>query len=116
KKSTLAPYFAGKFGDQRELALLHGGLDRIPFDARGEAALRRERELLTREEARGLLDSRAQRVGGFEHVALGRNQAEHNALVARDLAQRLEGAGARVVVFEQEFVEMSRAAEELARD
>src|ERR1700730_9756162 len=111
-----APYAIGDVGDQPELAFLHRRLDRVALDSGGEAALSRERELIAREKARGLFDTPGQLVGRFQHVALGRHQAEHDALAARHVGQRFEGARARVVVLEQELVVVAGALEDLARD
>ena len=62
---------------------------------RAEPALRRERELLERREARGLAHARDERGAALERGQLGRDEAEHDGLrPAREEAQRLERARA----------------------
>src|SRR6266702_3602982 len=76
------PNFARDFGDEAELGFLFLDAERVAVDGRGEAALRAEAQLLERDVFGRLVDPALQRVLGFERRALGRDEAEHDLLVA----------------------------------
>src|SRR6202166_2504449 len=97
------PHPMRDIGDQPELLLLGRLLDRISREYRGETALRGERHLFARKVARGFVYPCDQRVGRLECVILGRDKPEHHALVLREVVERLEGSGARTIVFEQKM-------------
>src|SRR5580704_3199806 len=72
---ALAPDVARCLHDEAELCgLLFLGQD-VAFHGGGEAALRREAELVERDELGGLVDAALQRVGALQLTALGRHQA-----------------------------------------
>src|SRR6266705_912024 len=100
-----APDVLGGLDDAAELGDLLVVGEQVPLDRGGEPALRREAELLQRHEFARLLDAPLQLVLGLELAALGGDQAEHDQLALGDEAQRLEAAGAGVVVFEEEPVD-----------
>src|SRR5262249_12929727 len=70
----------------------------------GEAALRREAELVHVHELRRLLDAPLEHVLVLELRALRRHEPEHHHLALGHEAQRLERPGALVVVLEEEAV------------
>src|ERR1700724_2743928 len=73
----------------------------IPFLGRGEAALRREAELLEIGEFGGFLDAPLDDVLGFQRAGLGRHQAEHSKAIFLQALERLKTAGAVGVVFHE---------------
>src|SRR5262245_26827522 len=95
------PRLPRDLADERELALLHGGVDRVALPGGREPALRAERELLARKEPRRLVDAGQQLVRRLERGAFRRDEAEADDLVVGDVAQRLERPGAVVVVLEK---------------
>src|SRR6187431_3203391 len=97
-----APNLVGELDDLAHLGpLLVLGED-IAFLGRGEAALRRQAELLERSELRRFLDALLDVALVLERAALGGYQAEHDLLVTLGQeAQRLEAAGALGVVFQE---------------
>src|SRR5262245_50837056 len=98
---TLAPHLFRHLHDPPQLRpLLLLGED-IAFLGRGEAALRREAELVERDELRRLLDAAFELVLRLKAAALGGDEAEHHHLAPGHEAQRLEAAGARAVVFHE---------------
>src|SRR6266536_5556545 len=97
-----APDLLGGLDDAAELGDLLVVGEQVALDRGGEAALRRQAELLQGHEAAGLVDAPLQLVLGFELAALGGDQAEHHQLALRHEAERLEAAGAGVVVLEEE--------------
>ena len=97
---------------RRELRPLLVLGEHVALDGRGEAALRREAELLERRVLRGLLDAALQLVLRLELAALRRHEAEHDLLVAlRQEAQRLEAARALVVPLHEEPVHLELVQE-----
>ena len=75
---------------QPQLLLLRCLGYRIACEHRGEPALRGERHLIARKMTRGFVDSRDQGLGHLELIALGRDQPQRHALVARDVGERRE--------------------------
>ena len=74
----------------------------VAFLGRGKAALRREAELVERDELRRLLDALLDVVLLLQRSGFRGHEAEHDLLVAlRHEAQRLEAAGPLGVVFEE---------------
>src|SRR5262249_57684565 len=97
--SASSPHLIRHLHDPPQLRpLLVLGQD-IAFLARGEAALRREAELLERDEFRRLVDAALDRVLGFERPALGGNEAEHHQLALGHESQRLEAPPPPAVLF-----------------
>src|SRR5579863_2084975 len=97
----IPPYFARDFADHAQLGpLLVRGED-IAFLGRGEAALRRQTELVEVGEFGGLLDATLDRVLAFERAGFGRYQAEHRQASFLQPPQRLEAAGACGVVLHE---------------
>src|SRR5579864_5423162 len=99
RRTKSTPHLVGHFADHAQLGpLLVLGQD-IAFLGRGEAALRRQAELIEVDEFLRLLDAALDRVLGFQRAGLGGDQAEHCEPAFRQPAQRLETAGALGVVF-----------------
>src|SRR5215469_9771130 len=94
---VLAPDFLGDLDDQLELGHFLLVPQHVALDRRGEAALRRQAELVKRHELGRLLDPPLERVRVLQFAALGGDQAEHDHLARRHEAQRLEATGALVV-------------------
>src|SRR5262249_41237697 len=111
------PDLPGDLDDHAELRpLLLLGQD-IAFLGRGEAALRRQGELVERDVLGRLVDALPDRVLAFELAALGGDEADHHDLFAlRQKAQRLEPAGALGVVFEEIAVDALDRAEQVLGD
>ena len=109
-----APDFAGGFDDEAQFCVLLLDRQRVAVDGRGKAALRAEAELVERDVFRGFVDPALQQVLAFELRSFACDEAEHHAfLTLRHKAQRLEPAGARVVVFEKEAVDREFAEQRL---
>jgi hypothetical protein len=115
-RETLAPYPARDFGHQAQLVALDGFRYRIALPYRSEAALGRKPDLFAREKAARLLDPAYDFPGRLERGALGRDEAEHDALVGRDVAQRLERSRSPVVVLQEPEREIAGPPEGLTRD
>src|ERR671932_941306 len=81
KMALPGPRAACDLGDERELALLHAGVDGVALPDRREPALRADRQLLAREVLRRLVDPREQLVRRLELGALRRHEAERHDLV-----------------------------------
>src|SRR5260370_40495554 len=108
-----APHLARGVDDEAQLGDLLGRGQRVALERRGEAALRAEAELLERDIFRGLLDAALERVLLLQRAVLGGDQAEHDHLALGHEAQRLEPARARIVVFEEEAVDLELAEQRL---
>ena len=67
--------------------------------------MRTDGELLEREELSGLIDPSKKVLFALERWALGADETEHNDFAFRHKAQRFEGAGTLVVVFEEEAID-----------
>ena len=85
----------------------------VALHGRGEAALRREAQLIDGDVARGLFDPPLELVLGLELAALGGDEAEHDQLVLGHEPQRLEPSGAGVVVLEEEAIHVELAEQRL---
>src|SRR5581483_9905874 len=105
-KTWLAPDERCGSGDGCELRPLVVAAERVAEDRGAEAALRREREPLERHDARRILDARRQLVRRLLPGRLRRDEPEHDDLVLGHEPQRLEAAGALVVVLEQQPVRL----------
>ena len=70
-------------------------------------------ELLDRDEPRGLLDARLELVAVLQPGSLRRDEPEDDALSRGQEPQRLEAAGAGVVVLQEEPVDVEAAEEGL---
>ena len=101
-----APHFLRGLDHQRQLPALVFHRDVVAVHGAGEAALRRQAELVERRVLRGLVDAALQRVLVLELAELGGHQAEHDDLALGQVAQRAEVARAFVVVLEEEGVEV----------
>src|SRR4051812_48621832 len=101
-RRSLFPHLVGELLDHAKLRpLLLLGED-VALLGGGEAALRRQAELLQRSELGRLVDPALDVILLLERAALGGDEPEHHGLVAlRQEAQRLEAAGAVAVVFEE---------------
>jgi hypothetical protein len=75
--------------------------------------LGREAEAVGVYVAGGLVDAAFEGVLGFEGWGLGGDQAQDDQLVGGDEAEGLEGAGAVVVVFEEEAVDLEAGEDRL---
>src|SRR5262245_7756769 len=101
--------------DELELPALLIRRDPVALVRRGEAALRAERESIERHVARGLCNPALEALRGFKRRALRADEAQNDHAIVGHVSQRLERAGALVVVLEQEPLE-ARAAEDLRGD
>ncbi len=91
---------------RRSLAHCCSWVQGVALDGGGEAALGGEADLVEVDEAAGLLDAALEGVLGFELASLGGDEAEDYGFALGDEAQGLEAARARVVVFEEEAVDV----------
>src|SRR3954463_9564012 len=100
-----SPHLVRQVHNHAQLGPLLVLAQQVAFFCRGEAALRREAELLWRDVFGGLVNAALEVVCFLKHAELGRDEPEHDLLVAfRDKSQRLKPAGALGVVFEEEAV------------
>src|SRR5436305_10743360 len=109
----LSPDFLGDVDDQFELGDFLLVAQHVALDGGGEAALRRQAELVERHELGRLLDPALEHVRVLQFAALGGDQAEHDHLAPRHEAQRLETAGALVVPLTEEPVHVQLAEQGL---
>ena len=100
--SLSSPDLVGDLDREPQLGpLLFLGED-VAFLGRGKAALRRQRELIQRREFGGLLQPALDVVLFLQLAGLGGDDADHHDLVAlRQIAQRLEAAGAVGIIFQE---------------
>src|SRR6267142_1191115 len=111
---SLFPHLIGELLDHAKLRPLLLLGEQVAFFGGGEAALRREAELLRRSELGRLVDPALDVVLLLERAALGGDQAKHHGLVAfRQEAQWFEAAGAVGVVFEEIAVVVHRPQQRL---
>src|SRR5271168_3928123 len=96
--ASIAPDFAGGLDDEAELSHLLVVSQRVALGGRGEAALAGQADLVQRHVLGGFVDAALEVVLGLQLGTLGGDQAEDDHLAGRDEAQRLEAAGALVVV------------------
>src|SRR5579885_3329261 len=109
-----APHLARGFNDQPQLRLLLVDRQRIALDSRGEAALRRQAELLERNVFCRLVEATLQIVLALERRAFARYEPQNHFLSAlRYKTQRLEPAGARIVVFKEKPIDRQLAEQRL---
>src|SRR3712207_2027471 len=108
----VAPDLLGGLDDECQLGDLLVPGQGVALHGRGEAALRGQRQLLQRDVPRGLVDAPLEVVLVLQLGALGGDQAQDDALARRHEAQRLEAAGAGVVVLEEETVDLQARSEE----
>src|SRR5690606_7452876 len=87
---SASPDRAGDLDDALELAPLLFLGERVAVVRAREAALRRQAQVLERDEARGLLDPALEHVLRLEFAGLRGDEAEHDALAGRQRLQRLE--------------------------
>ena len=109
----LSPRPRGGLDDQPQLGDLLVERERVALDRGGEAALRGQAELVERHVLRRLVDAALELVLVLERAALGGDQAEHDLLARRHEPQRLEAAGALVVVLQEEAVHVELGEQRL---
>src|SRR5690606_26405753 len=108
-RSRSAPHPTGDLDDVAYLGPLLIFREHVALLGRGEAALRRERELLERRELGGLADAALDVGCGLELARLRGDEAEDDRLLAgAQEPQRLEPARAVAVVLEEEAVVVGR--------
>jgi hypothetical protein len=109
----LAPDLLRGLDDEAQLGDLLVLGEGVALDGRGEAALRRQAQLLERDVAGGLVDAALEVVLALEDRRLRRDEPEDDLLARRHEAERLEAAGALVVVLEEEAIDLEPAEEGL---
>src|SRR5207249_2328735 len=97
-----SPDVLSRLDDGPQLRAFILDAESVSQDGGGEAALRRESELLEREEASCITDARRELLDCLPARGLGGHEPENRGLVLGHGAQGLEVAGAFVVVLEQE--------------
>src|SRR4051794_30217176 len=113
--TKLPPDPAGSPCDDLELAALVVDAQRVAEHGGREAALRAEAEALEVDPLRRLAHARLELVLRLGPRALRRDEAEHDLRVVAHERERVEAAGALVVVLEEEPVG-AHAAEDRRRD
>src|SRR5262245_9364261 len=111
--SLLSPHLVRHLHDHPQLRPLLVLGERVAFLARGEAALRREAELIEIDVLARLLDAPLDPVLGFELAGLRRHQPEHYCLALAHAPQRLECAGAVGVVFHEIAVHLDAVEQDV---
>src|SRR5208282_5658350 len=107
------PHLLRDLADHPQLRpLLLFGED-IAFLGRGEAALRRQAELIDIDELRRLLDAALDLVAAFQPPGFAGDETEHHGLALGHEAQRLETAGALGVVFHEVAVHVDLIEQQL---
>ena len=82
--------------------------DEIALGGRSETALRAKREIFHGDEFCGFVDASGKLIGIFHSRDFGADEAENDGFAFGKEAQRFERAGAVVVVFEEEPVDVER--------
>src|SRR3954469_21522731 len=100
-RQDLAPDLARVLHAPAELGPLLVLGQQVALLGAGEAALRRQAELVERREFRRLFDTPLELVLALELAGLGRHDAQHDLLALREKTQRLEAAGAVGVVLHE---------------
>src|SRR6185503_10567303 len=116
RRSAAAPNVLGYFDDALELGPLLGLVEDVALLRRREAALRREAEPIEVSEFRGRVDPALQFILALECAALRRHEAERDALALRQPLQRLEAAGAVVVVLHEVAVDVDLVEQHVLDD
>ena len=98
----LTPDGLGHFHDHAKLALLILFRDPIADDRAGKTALGAEGQPIQGEIATRLPNARCQLFLGLLAPGFGRDESQDNDLILRHFPQRLEGARAGIIVFEQQ--------------
>src|SRR5436190_18114399 len=98
---SLAPHLVGHLDDPPQLGPLLILGEQIALLGGGKAALAGDAELLERGVFHRLLDAALEIVLALELAALGGDDTEHDELALGQHAQRLEAAGAGIVVFHE---------------
>src|ERR1700761_466614 len=108
--SCSSPNLVGELYDHPQLGPLLVLGQNVALFGRGEAALRRQAELVERDVLGRLVDAALDDVLAFELAGLGGDQPEYQLFVPfRKKPQRLEAAGALAIVFEEIAVESGMA-------
>src|ERR1700733_14709631 len=97
----VSPDLSGDFPDHPQLGPFFVLGQYVAFLGRGEAALRRQAQLVKIGELRCLFDAALDGVLAFEPAGLGRHQAEHGKAALLQALERLEAAGAFRVIFHE---------------
>src|ERR1700728_1715896 len=95
------PYFLRRFDHETELGTLVFDRDVVSVYGARKAALRRQCQLLQGRILGGLFNTAPKYAFVFHRAELGRHQAENHSLSFRQETQRLEVAGAYVIVLEE---------------
>src|SRR5487761_1416759 len=106
-----APHLARHLDDEADLGHFVVERDLVALDGAREAALRREGELVQGRIARRLVDAALQLVLALEPADFGGDEAEHDDLALGQEAQRTKIARARIVIFEEEAVDVDLVEE-----
>src|SRR5580704_567555 len=114
--ASIAPDLLGGLDDEAELGHLLVVGQRVALGGRGEAALAGQADLVQRHVLGGFVDAALEVVLGLQLRALGGDQAEDDHLAGRDEAQRLEAAGALVVVLQEEAVHVQLGEQGLGHE
>src|SRR3954452_7767415 len=112
-RRSVPPALGRRLDDEAQLRPLLLLGDRVALDRRGEAALRRQAELVEIDVLRRRLDAPLELVLALELRALRRDEPEHDDLALRDEAQRLEPARALVVPLHEEPVDLELVEQRL---
>src|SRR5581483_66483 len=102
----LSPDLLCNFHDQPELVGLLLAREHVALHGRGEAALRRETQLLEVDVAGGLVDAAAQKLALLEFATFGGDEPQHHYLSLWHKAQWLEASRASVVPLHEEAVDL----------
>src|SRR5437667_444348 len=105
---SLSPHVASDLDDALELLPLLVLGQRVAVVRAGEAVRGQQAAALERHVLRGLVDPSPQRVVRLERARLGGDETQHDLLVARQQAQRLEAARAPGVPFHEIAVDVRR--------
>src|SRR5579862_2783186 len=102
----LRPHATRGFDYQSQLRPLLLFCDQVAFDRRCESALRAERQIFERDVTRSFLNAPSDLLAVFEFRALRADQPKNHHLVLRDETERLERPRTRVVILQQEPVDV----------
>src|SRR5262245_58049195 len=104
--SALAPNLFRELDNHPQLRPLLFFIQHITFLGRGKAALRREAQLIERNELARFLDTAMDFVPRLEPPAFRGDQAENDGPVLRQYSQWFEASGSRGVVLHEEAVDL----------
>ena len=107
--SIAAPDLVRNFDDHAQLGPLLILGQHVAFFGRGEAALRRQAQLLKRYKFSGFIDAAFDVVLRLQPPAFLRYEAKHDLLVALEMTQRLEAASAVSIELQEITVDIDLA-------